>query len=45
MKELQQKIIIGGRTEELESQEQVLLTQSEERRKQWELLWKQKVKN
>eukprot|EP00253_Pinus_taeda_P022559 PITA_22559 len=42
MRELQQKIIRGGRTEELVSQEQVLLTQLEERRKQEELLWKPK---
>ena len=38
MTELQQKIIIGGRTENLASQEQALLTQLEERRKQEELL-------
>jgi len=42
MKELQQKIIIGSRTKELARQEQVLLTQLEERRKQEALLWKQK---
>ena len=42
MKELQQKIITEGRTEDLARHEQVLLTQLDERRRQEELLWKQK---
>lgn len=38
MIELQQKIVEGGRTEALASQEQDLLTQLEERRKLKEML-------
>lgn len=42
MIKLQRKIITVGRTENLASQEQALLTELEERRKQEEMIWKQK---
>lgn len=42
MIKLQQKIIQGFETETLVNQEQDILTQIEERRKQEEMLWKQK---
>ena len=42
MEETQQKIITGGRTEELAAQEQELHKLLEERRKQEEILWRQK---
>lgn len=42
MIDLQQKIILEGRTEEYAKQEQTLLTQVDERGKQEEFLWRQK---
>ena len=42
MKELQQQMILHGRTEALIIEEGITLSRLEERRKQEEILWKQK---
>jgi len=42
MEELQQKIITEGRSEEKRKEEGTLISQLEERRKQEEILWRQK---
>lgn len=42
MKQIQQKIIDEGRNEELAEEEGLVLNKLEERRKQEEILWKQK---
>lgn len=42
MAELQQKIILEGRTEEYARKEQILITQLDERGKQQEMIWRQK---
>ena len=42
MKQIQQQIILQGRTEELALEEGRTLSEQEERRKQEEILWKQK---
>jgi len=42
MKQIQQEIITAGRSEELAREEGILIGQMEERRKQEEILWRQK---
>ena len=45
MKDLQQQMILHGRTEALSIEEGLTLSSLEERRKQEELLWKKKFSN
>ena len=44
MEEIQQRIITEGRTEERCKEEGVIISQLEKRRKQEEILWKQKAR-